>query len=326
MPYKMIMCALLVTALAFVPGCNKKGGQSGGKKGSGIPELSKKTPTDTSDIFKEFYSDDTSGQGSSKKSSSKSKSKTQTFSPSSKTPSASASTPGEFQENGRYIVQVSCVKAKSFAEKVVSILKEKNFPAYIAEVQNPTPALTGTFYRIRIGGFGGFSSAKTFGDNTLVPGGYEYWIDKRSNDNTGLEGGGLGSGAAAASNQGSPSSSWSSPAPAAEPSSSSGFGQSDFNASSSAPAPTPMPGAQPAAVTPSASSPSNNVSVPAPSTPAPAVNLPAAAPAATPATKNPASPSRPAQSPAKGNAPASSAPEASDWGADSSAASSSSGW
>ncbi len=308
----MIVGVLIVAALALIPGCNKKGAQPTAKKGSGTLELSKKSSSDTSDIFKEFYSDDTAGQGASKKSSAKAPSKTQTFSPSS-APSANA---GEFQENGRYVVQVSCVQAKSFAEKVVSTLKEKNFPAYIAEVQNPTPALTGTFYRIRIGGFGGFSSAKTFGDNTLVPGGYEYWIDKRSNDNTGMEGYGLGSGAGAASsapastgNAGTPSSSWSSPAPATESSSSSGFGQSDFNAASSAPAPAPAPSAQPAAA-PSASAPSKPAAEPAP------------APASTPQASTPA-PAAPG--PTKGSA-ATPAAESSDWGADSSASSSSSGW
>jgi hypothetical protein len=314
----MIVCVVVVTVLALVPGCNKKGASPAGKKGSGIPELSKKSPSDTSDIFKEFYSDDTAGQGASKKSSSKATAKTQTFSPSpSSTPS---SAPGEFQENGRYIVQVSCVKAKSFAEKVVSTLKGKNFPAYISEVQNPTPALTGTFYRIRIGGFGGFSSAKTFGDNTLVPGGYEYWIDKKSNDNTGMEGYGLGSGAAAASpapnnagNGVSPTSSWSSLAPAAESPSSSSFGQSDFNAAPSAPvapSPTPSQSIQPAAAPNASTSPKNVPEM-----------APAAAPTPPPRTIAPP-PSTPG--PTKGNAAPS--PESGDWGADSAASSSSSGW
>jgi hypothetical protein len=315
MRYKTVVCAIIIATLAYFPGCNKKGNQAGGMKSSGIPEMSKKASMDTADIFKEFYSDDTAGQGGSKKSSAKSASKSQTFSPS----SAAASSPGEFKENGRYVVQVSCVQAKSFAEKVITTFKEKNFPAYIAEVQNPTPALTGTFYRIRIGGFGGYSSAKMFGDNTLVPGGFEYWIDKKSNDNTGMEGYGLGSGASAttpaANNATTPSSSWSSPAPSASPtieppSSNSPYsGTSDYNAPPSAAEPPP-----------------NSQAITSPGSNAPSKSQPANSPSPlppSPETKTATPPSPGNTSSGASKAPAS---ESGDWGTDTSASSSSGGW
>jgi hypothetical protein len=345
MRYNVVVCALVVAALAFSPACNKKGKQSVGKNNSGIPEMSKKTSSDTGDIFKEFYSDDTSGQGASKKTSGKSASKNHTFSPSSTSPSAS----GEFVENGRYVVQVACVQSKSFAAKMVSTLKEKNFPAYTAEVQNPTPALTGTFYRIRIGGFSGHTSAKSFGDNTLKPAGYDYWVDKKSNDNTGMEGYGLGKGATdiapAANSAVSPTSSWSSPAPepAGSPSSSL-FGQSDGNASSSAAMPSSSPNTAAAPVV-SGNTSSNNPNTPAasPATPAPAI--PPASPTAhasttppppTPAAKTSASPAvapttpasaTPAPGKVSSGTSAGTAAESNDWGTDSTSASpSSSGW
>jgi hypothetical protein len=306
MRYKVIVFATVAAMIAVVPGCNKKGNQLQVKKGSGILETNKKGSGDTSDVFKEFYSEDTAGQGTSKKGAAGAASKNQTFSPSSPSSSSPSVSSGEFLENGRYVVQVSCVKSKSFAEKIAAALKEKNFPAYVAEVQNPTPALSGTYYRIRIGGFGGYSAAKSFGDKTLVPSGYEYWIDKKSNDNTGMEGYGLGSGAPSASQtppqSTSSSSSWSSApveAPPAE-SPSPSAGMSAGNAPSSSAAPSPGTGAAaPAAV-------------PAPS------NTPSPAAAASPSPAAPAAPEKAASGTKQGNAA-----ESSEWGSDSSA---SGGW
>ena len=309
MRYKVVLCAAIVATLACFPGCSKKTNQMQVKNSSGILETNKKTSGDTGDIFKEFYSDDTAGQAGSKKGSAKAASKSQTFSP---TSTVSAS-PGEFVENGRYVVQVSCVRSKSLAEKVAATFKEKKFPAYIAEVQNPTPALTGTFYRIRIGAFSGLSSAKSFGDNTLVPAGNEYWVDKKSNDNTGMEGYGLGNGAAQVSPSPSPSSSWSSSpaeAPASsETSSSSSSGQSKGSASTPSGSQNAGMGAAASPVTtPFANNPSAATTSPAASTASPAGAAPAA-----PASKNAPSGT------GSGNA------ESGDWGSDSSA-SSSGGW
>lgn len=293
MVYKIMAWIVIVMMAFYFPGCSKQGKQGADKKNTQLPELGKRT-ADTADVFKEFYSDDTAGQGSLKKSSSKKGAKSQTFSPAS-----AAASSAEFSENGRYVVQVSCVKSKRFAEKMAGDLQAKNYPAYTAQVENPTPALSGTFHRVRIGGFNGYGAAKSFGDNTLVPEGFEYWVDKKSNDNTGMEGYGLGGGGAQGSqgSQGAPAtsteSSWSASAPGAETSSSGAAGQSDYSSSSSASMSPP----------------------PASSAPAPAPGTPAVAPA-------PAAP--PSGTAASGSTQPSPAKESNDWGDTSS--SGSGGW
>jgi hypothetical protein len=80
-----------------------------------------------------------------------------------------------------------------------------NYPAYTAAVQNPTPSLSGTYYRVRIGGFAGFAAAKAFAEKSLVTNGYQYWVDRKSNDNVGMEGNGLGSSAPSGSYEKAPS-------------------------------------------------------------------------------------------------------------------------
>jgi hypothetical protein len=338
---KVLVCAVISITLVIFPGCNKKNKFADMKKSPAMPEMTKKSTTDTGDIFKEFYSDDTTGQGISKKASSKPGSKNHTFSPASATPVSappSAAVSGEFLENGKYVVQVSCVQSKSFAEKMVRTLKEKNFPAYSAEVQNPTPALSGTFHRVRIGCFGGYGSAKAFGNNTLVPAGYEFWVDKKANDNTGLEGYGLGGGAPAtaspALNSSSPTSSWSASAPsnfpAAESPSSNPFGQPDFSTSSSVSAPAPVnsaPSAAPANVSAKKESATPQAVPPAAASSAKPVATSSSTTAPQPA---PTTKSAPLSSPSSGtssgtNSGTSIAPakEAGDWGSDSVA---SSGW
>jgi len=298
----------------FITGCDKQGKQGAMKKGTEMPAIGKKSAVDTSDIFKEFYSDDTAGQGKSKKSSKGASANGQTFSPSS---SASS---GEFSENGRYVVQVSCVPAKSLAEKIAAGLKEKNFPAYTAAVQNPTPQLSGTYYRVRIGGFKGLSAAKSFGENSLVVAGYQYWVDKKSNDNVGMEGYGLGGAASA----GNPTSSYENASPAGSSSWSSAPAPSAASTPTPAPetqnstphpaaatAATPAPSAEPAKAAEPTKNETAKAAPAASSTPSPATT-----PAASAATRKP---SNPASSEA-GKSPAGS----SEWGSDSS--SSSGGW
>lgn len=97
-----------------------------------------------------------------------------------------------FSPDGRYVVQISCVASDEIAEDVARKLENSGYPVYVAEVQNPTPTLLGTYYRIRIGGFDNLTTAKSFGENHLMPSGFEYWIDNRSNDNVGIGDFGLG--------------------------------------------------------------------------------------------------------------------------------------
>lgn len=307
MPCNKWLCMGIVVMLALFIGCSKQDKQNAMKKGAELPAMGKKSALDTSDIFKEFYSDDTAGQGETKKSSGKASLKGKTFSPASSAASAS----GEFSQNGRYVVQVSCVLSKSFAEKIASSLKEKNFPAYTAAVQNPTPQLSGTYYRVRIGGFGGISAAKSFGENSLVAAGYEYWVDKKSNDNVGMEGYGLGGSASA-----SPASSYENTAPAT--SSWQTPGESGTS-SASFPAPSSESTVSPAG---SSASPAPAAGSVAPSaTPAPAAPA-SSAPAAEKASQAPAPASSNAPKPAPEKKSESATSRSSEWGSDSS----SGGW
>ncbi|ERP32034.1 SPOR domain-containing protein [Chitinivibrio alkaliphilus] len=98
----------------------------------------------------------------------------------------------EFYTDGAYVVQISTIASQDIAEDVARKLEDSGYPVYIAEVLNPSPQLLGTYYRVRIGGFRSISAAEQFGDNVLVPQGYSYWVDNRSNDNVGIGDYGLG--------------------------------------------------------------------------------------------------------------------------------------
>jgi hypothetical protein len=97
-----------------------------------------------------------------------------------------------FTPSGRYVVQVSTVASPDLANNIARRFEGMGYPAYVARVENPTPALIGTFFRVRIGGFNRLSEANNFGESVLRPLGYDFWVDNRSNDNVGMGGGGLG--------------------------------------------------------------------------------------------------------------------------------------
>ncbi|MDB5049804.1 MAG: Sporulation domain protein [Fibrobacteres bacterium] len=111
-----------------------------------------------------------------------------TFHPSG-TPSASADKAG-FSDAGHYVVQVAVFKSKHQAAGLVEKLANSGYPAYVAEVENPVPALAGTYHRVRIGKFLHITDAKSFGENTLKPMGYEFWVDNKKNDAVGGDGSG----------------------------------------------------------------------------------------------------------------------------------------
>ncbi len=178
-PGKIAITGMIVLAVCI--GCTKKKTDKDKEFASSTNTATATTPAASQDIFDEFYKEDTSAAQKSGR-----KAKTEPVVRSGSTPS--------FSENGRYVVQVATHPSRPLAERLSSKLSAKGYPSYVAEVQNPTPALSGTFYRVRIGGFDGISAARNFGENTLVAEGYEYWVDKRSNDNVGLEGYGMGSG------------------------------------------------------------------------------------------------------------------------------------
>jgi hypothetical protein len=239
--YPLILAAVFsVAILSFVgSGCGKKQKPVETK----TPQLSRqsKPAADTTDIFKEFYSDDTAEKKSAPAKKEKPVSKKEKTEPNM---SSSSSYTADFTPNGAYAVQISCVRSQSFANKLAEQLKDKGYPAYVSEVTSPTPDLSGTFYRVRIGGFAGISSAKEFGQSILVPGGYQYWVDKKSNDNVGMEGYGMGSGAAGSS----ATSSYVPAAPANTPAPS-----SDTYTPASNPYASPSPASEPPATTSSSS-------------------------------------------------------------------------
>jgi cell division protein FtsN len=54
-------------------------------------------------------------------------------------------------KDGAYTLQVGIYNTERQAQKRAESLKNQGFPAYVTKVQDPTPALSGTYYRVRIG-------------------------------------------------------------------------------------------------------------------------------------------------------------------------------
>ncbi len=177
-----------ILIVVVIIGCAKKKVQSDTE----FSQSAKKTvqsQSSTADIFEEFYKEDSSIPESSASSTAPAVPQEK---PSSYKNTAATADASHFTSNGRYVVQVSTVGSRSLAEHLVEQLEAKGYPAYVAEVQNPTPQLFGTYYRIRIGRFAQISAARTFGDEILKPMGYEFWVDNKSNDNVGIQGSGFG--------------------------------------------------------------------------------------------------------------------------------------
>jgi hypothetical protein len=105
-----------------------------------------------------------------------------------------------FSDHGPFVVQVSVFKGKRQASGLVEKLAAQGYPAYVAVVENPTPELSGTWHRVRIGRFARIADAKSFGQNTLKPMGYDFWVDNKKNDKVGA-----GEGAVSAAPRSGPS-------------------------------------------------------------------------------------------------------------------------
>jgi hypothetical protein len=183
---------LTLTAAVLFGGCTKKDKQAQTDEDfSQAPALSE---PDTADIFNEFY-DEQAGSSESAPAA-KNTPSSPAAKPNNSTPGASTqnlpTAQGQFEGNGKFTIQLATISSRKQADKVVAQLQAKGYPAYMAEVQNPTPDLMGSFFRVRIGFFSGVSGAKRFAEESLVPAGYEYWIDNRSNDNVGIQGEGFG--------------------------------------------------------------------------------------------------------------------------------------
>lgn len=129
-------------------------------------------------------------------------------------PNASADQAG-FSDAGRYVVQVAVFKSKRQAANLVEKLANSGYPAYVAEVENPVPELSGTYHRVRIGKFLKITDARSFGENTLKPNGYDFWVDNKKNDAVGGDGSGYSAPAAAEPSYSAPA--YTQPAVPAEP-------------------------------------------------------------------------------------------------------------
>lgn len=224
-PVNIIITGMI--AIMVMSGCAKKKPATSKDFAAALPTTT--TPAASQDIFDEFYKEDTA----------------QRKAPEPKVvqqePEKRLSESIDFAENGRFVVQISTVRSQALASDIAAKLSSKGYPAYIAQVDNPTPSLSGTFYRVRIGGFTSIAKARSFGENTLSADGYEYWVDNRSNDNVGLQGSSMGGGdtyytSEPAQSYPQPEPAAPVPKPAATPAPAPAAKQPEFNAT---PAPAP---------------------------------------------------------------------------------------
>lgn len=255
MIFRAFLVTMAVCGVVFY-GCAKKPKQvqQANVQTPAMPEQAAASKADTGAVFNEYYKD------------AKNKKVDRTFSMNAEA-AAESYTPS-FVENGRYVVQIAAGPSSSGAEELANAFRGKGYPAYVAEVQNPTPELSGTYYRVRIGGFDMLADAKAFGENILRPANYDYWVDLKANDAVGT---GSGAGAAADYSSGSSTYTPSYTAPAAtEPAytpstpatttdygagSSSGTTTSSYDWSTTTPSTatptTPTPSSEPSTTTPS---------------------------------------------------------------------------
>jgi len=125
--------------------------------------------------------------------------------------SSNGAAPAGIVSDGRYVVQVSVFKSRRMASQLVEKLAAQGYPAYVAEVENPTADLSGTYHRVRVGTFRTLGDARSFGENTVKSLGYDFWVDKKSMDNVGMREGGSGYEGGSSGGYSSPASSYSSP-------------------------------------------------------------------------------------------------------------------
>lgn len=321
---KIIIAAVAGIAVAALSGCSKKDSDDmefaslAAKSGSAAQTPQKKQSN--ADIFDEFYMVDEDRKGAAAPAAAQ-RPRNELTPPAparAQTPAAAPRAGGSynFVTNGPYVVQVTTSNSRAGAERLVNELKALGFPAYIAEVKNPTPALQGTFFRVRIGSFNGLSEARAFGESALKPAGYDFWADRRSNDNVGIDGRGFGTGAPA--RQYTPAQPAQAPvrtAPQAAPAAPAPARQATPAAAPAPAAPVPQAAPAPAPAATPAPPPARQAApaaAPAPATPAPqAAPAPAAAPqqaapAPTPAPAPQAAPAaepqaEPAAAPARRN-------------------------
>ncbi len=83
---------------------------------------------------------------------------------------------------GAYTLQVGIFNSERQASRLAEKLKTQGFPAYVTRVQDPTPELQGTYYRVRVGAFKSSSGARAYGKANLAPQGIAFWADLKGRD------------------------------------------------------------------------------------------------------------------------------------------------
>jgi hypothetical protein len=189
----ILLISILITAVLF--GCAKKKVRDDKEFSQTTKNSVQGKTSESTDIFDEFYKDEQVPAEPAPVKNSEKKKVTEKKTASSFEQSSEI----QFSSHGRYVIQISTMQTRSMADALAEKLTTKGYPAYVSEVDNPTPSLQGTFYRVRVGGFASISLARIFGESYMKPIGYDFWIDNKSNDNTGIEGYGFGSGAPASS-------------------------------------------------------------------------------------------------------------------------------
>jgi hypothetical protein len=98
-------------------------------------------------------------------------------------PAQKAKNPGGgLAANGAYTLQVAIYNNERQATQLGEKLKKQGFPAYVTVVEDPTPALSGTYYRVRVGAFASSKAAREYGEANLKPEGIDFWADLKGRD------------------------------------------------------------------------------------------------------------------------------------------------
>lgn len=82
---------------------------------------------------------------------------------------------------GEWTIQVGIHKSEEGARAMVAKLGAKAIPAYVVQAAS-NAGLSGSYWRVRVGPFSARADAQRYGDKVLVPGGYSFWIDRKSNE------------------------------------------------------------------------------------------------------------------------------------------------
>lgn len=84
-------------------------------------------------------------------------------------------------ETGEWTIQVGIHKSEEGARAMIAKLNAKGIRAYVVQAAAGA-GLSGSYWRVRVGCFAARSDAQAFGDKVLKPGGYSFWIDRKSNE------------------------------------------------------------------------------------------------------------------------------------------------